>query len=118
METKEICDGMLHDAHSILDKAEKLAAENERLRKREQELLDQIAKAGGFNVEVPEWIEFDENVEEQRPFDGELVVVQVADCNPTCSSTSKAAKSKSTNGSACRNGNERRHYDSVRSPYE
>ena len=42
METKEICDGMLHDAHSLLDSAEKLAAANEKLRKREQELLDQI----------------------------------------------------------------------------
>lgn len=82
METKDICDGMLHDAHSLLDKAEKLAAENEKLRKREQELLDQTEKAGGFNVSAPEWIEFDESDPEKRPFDGELVVVQVANCPP------------------------------------
>lgn len=73
---------MLSDAHSLLDKAEKLAAENEKLRKREQELLDQIEKAGGFNVSAPEWIEFDESDPEKRPFDGELVVVQVVNCPP------------------------------------
>ena len=73
---------MLSDAHSLLDKAEKLAAENEKLRKREQELLDQIEKAGGFNVSAPEWIEFDENVDEKRPKDGEFVVVQVGNCQP------------------------------------
>lgn len=94
MEMKEICDGMLHDAHSILDKAEKLASENERLRKREQELLDQIAKAGGFNVDVLEWIEFDENVEEQHPKDGELVVVQVGNAQPYMFTYLKGCKLK------------------------
>lgn len=73
---------MLSDAHSLLDSAEKLAAENEKLLKREQELLDQIEKAGGFNVSTPEWIEFDESDPEKRPFDGELVVVQVVNCPP------------------------------------
>ena len=73
---------MLSDAHSLLDKAEKLADENEKLRKREQELLDQIEKAGGFNVSAPKWIEFDESDPEKRPFDGELVVVHVVNYPP------------------------------------
>lgn len=85
---------MLSDAHSLLDKAEKLAAENEKLRKREQELLDQIEKAGGFNVSTPEWIEFDENVEEKRPKDGELVVVHVGKCPPYMLTYLKGCKIK------------------------
>ena len=94
METKEICDGMLRDAHSLLNKAEQLAAQNEALRKREQELLDQIEKAGGFNVSAPEWIMFDESVEEQRPFDGEFVVVQVGNCQPYMLTYLKGCKIK------------------------
>lgn len=82
METEKICDSMLRDAHSLLDSAEELATQNEELRKREQELLEQIKNAGGFNVSTSSWIEYEETDPDKRPFDGELVVVQVGNCPP------------------------------------
>lgn len=82
MEQENICDSMLRDAHSLLDRAEELAAQNKELRKREQDLLEQIKNAGGFKVSTPSWIEFNEADPEKRPSDGELVVVQVGNCQP------------------------------------
>ena len=94
MEQEKICDSMLRDAHSLLDRAEKLAAQNKELRKREQDLLEQIKNAGGFNVSTPSWIEFDEADPEKRPFDGELVVVQVGNCPPYMLTYLKGCKIK------------------------
>lgn len=82
MEQEKICESMLRDAHSLLDRAEELAAQNKELRKREQELLGQIKNAGGFNVSPPSWIEYDDTDPEKRPLDGEFVVVQVGNCQP------------------------------------
>ena len=81
METKEICDGILHDAHSILDKAEKLIAENHRLEQRNKELTDALAAAMVVSYEN-HWEEYDPSDENKRPLDGELVVVQVGNCQP------------------------------------
>lgn len=82
MEQEKICDSMLRDAHSLLDRAEELAAQNKELRKREQDLLEKIKNAGGFKVSTPSWIEYDDTDPEKRPSDGELVVVQVGNCQP------------------------------------
>ena len=60
MEQENICDSMLRDAHSLLDRAEELAAQNKELRKREQDLLEQIKNAGGFKLSTPSWIEYDD----------------------------------------------------------
>lgn len=72
MTIDQLCDGMLQDAHSLLNKAEELAKASKGF-----DTLNQKQYEG-----AAQWIDFDEKVETQRPKDGELVVVQVADCQP------------------------------------
>lgn len=72
MTIDQLCDGMLQDAHSLLNKAEELAKASKVFDTLNQKLCEGAAQ----------WIDFDEKVETQRPKDGELVVVQVADCQP------------------------------------
>ena len=84
MTIDQLCDGMLQDAHSLLNKAEELAKASKGFDTLNQKLCEGAAQ----------WIDFDEKVETQRPKDGELVVVQVADCQPFMLTYLKGCKVK------------------------
>ena len=92
METKEICDGMLTDAQRLLDNAERLISRNTELEKEIAEL--KATRLSVMAQMAASWIEFDENVEEKRPKDGEFVVVQVGNCQPYMLTYLKGCKIK------------------------
>ena len=86
MNTDEIKEELLTDAQRLLDNAEKLMAENHRLEQRNKELEEQVRICQGI-VRMEQgmsgtWIDYDEHDLDKRPFDGELVVVQVGNCKP------------------------------------
>ena len=80
MKADEIKEALLTDAQRLLDNAESLIDRCNQLEQRNKE-LEQLVNAGGSNG-TASWIEFDEKDDNSRPHDGELVVVQVANCPP------------------------------------
>ena len=98
METKEIRDGMLRDAHSLLDSAEKLIERCNRLEKEKDELKQENKKLTKIIEDASfcegSWIEYNEDYPDHIPLDGEFVVVQVGNCQPYMLTYLKGCKIK------------------------
>lgn len=80
METSVTKESLLSNAKLLLDDAEKLIERCSELEKENAEL--KATRLSVMAQMAASWIEFNEADPEKRPFDGELVVVQVGNCPP------------------------------------
>lgn len=91
MDYESLKEELLADGHRMLNGAEELIERCKLLEERNKTLQSQLDMKSDGDAN---WIEFDEADPEKRPFDGELVVVQVGNCPPYMLTYLKGCKIK------------------------